>query len=575
MNADRRRVRVTSSVRARFLAVVVLGAVVPLALIGVWLTRSASRAGEDLLQGQLQESVQRMADAIAQRWSFRNGDLELLAHNEVAQRLLADSARSALSAADTAWLTEITAETSPAFASFDYRDRSGVVRWSTPTRVPDSSIARGPRGAATAPAPTLTIVRPVSASPSAPELGTVTVHVSVAALISTDTSFSLPNGARLQVVQRDAHRALLPAFAPDSLLSRDRFTVRGVSWLAEHRSLSEPAIDIHVAAPSAPFTRPFERSARTGNAVLAVVSLVVLLLAALLTARLTGSLERLAVAADAVAAGDLDHRVDANSRDEVGRVGAAFNSMVDNLRRTLSELSKRQALAAVGEYAASLSHEVRNGLTAVRVDLQRAEEKMPVDLVNRPLVTRALDNVKRLEGTITTSLRVARGDRTPRRRVELRQVLRAAAQSAEATFAAHGGTIDQVTGAVSPAWVLGDAIALEQLFLNLLLNAAQALGPAGRASVRIDAAGPELQVVVADTGCGISPVDLDRVLDPFFSTKPDGTGLGLSIARQIAVAHGGSLRISSDVGVGTRVEVRLPLTAAPEAQTSRPAQTAR
>jgi len=72
-----------------------------------------------------------------------------------------------------------------------------------------------------------------------------------------------------------------------------------------------------------------------------------------------------------------------------------------------------------------------------------------------------------------------------------------------------------------------------------------------------------VRVVVTDSGSGISPADLEHVFDPFFSTKADGTGLGLPIARQIAAAHGGSLTIESAPGDGTRVEVRLPLTAAP------------
>jgi signal transduction histidine kinase len=115
----------------------------------------------------------------------------------------------------------------------------------------------------------------------------------------------------------------------------------------------------------------------------------------------------------------------------------------------------------------------------------------------------------------------------------------------------------------APAWVLGDAMALEQLFLNLLLNAAQALPTGGRAALALDVEAADLCVVVSDTGVGISPENLERVADPFFSTKSDGTGLGLPIARQIATAHGGSLRIASTPGAGTRVEVRLP--AAPAA----------
>ena len=111
--------------------------------------------------------------------------------------------------------------------------------------------------------------------------------------------------------------------------------------------------------------------------------------------------------------------------------------------------------------------------------------------------------------------------------------------------------------------MLGDAIALQQLFLNLLLNSAQAMEPGGRASLVVDIDGADVRVVVTDSGAGIPASDLEHVLDPFFSTKTDGTGLGLPIARQIAAAHGGSLRIESVPGDGTRVEVRLPLAAAP------------
>ena len=206
---------------------------------------------------------------------------------------------------------------------------------------------------------------------------------------------------------------------------------------------------------------------------------------------------------------------------------------------------------------------MRNGLTAVRVDLQRAEEKTAEDAPGRPLIARALENVKRLDGTVSGSLRVARSGRSPRRRLDLGPVVAAAAQSAESTFAEHGATLSALTSPGPPAWVLGDAIALEQLLLNLLLNSAQAMEPGGRASVTVEIDGSDVRVVVTDTGGGISADDLEHVLDPFFSTKAEGTGLGLPIARQIAAAHGGSLKIESVLGDGTRVEVRLPLAAAP------------
>ena len=553
-----RRMRPPSSIRARFLLVVLLGAVVPLALIGVWLTLSVVRAGKDLLHSELDQSLQHVADAVDRSWSFRSGDLALLAANDVAQRLLAATSAQRMSAPDSSYLSQLFTNFKQAIPSFEYVDASGAVRWSSPPPpASDSTTAAAPTSA------TLTVKLPVTATPGTPPLGTMVARVNVSSLIPTDTALRLPNGARMQIVQRDGRVALLPSFAPDSLLSRNRFTLANIGWLAVSHPLADPGVDLYLAAPYTAYVRPFERAARTGAITLAIVSLLVLLFTVAVTTRLTGSLERLATAADAVAGGDLNHRVDTQDNDEVGRVGTAFNSMADNLRTTLDELSKRQALAAVGEYAASLSHEVRNGLTAVRVDLQRTEEKMAADAPARPLVTRSLTNVKRLEDTVTASLRVARGSRTPRRRIELRPVMRAAAQAAEGAFSERGASIRAPRLDGATAWVLGNAGELEQLFVNLLRNSAQALGRDGSAAFSLELDGPDALVRVTDSGAGISPENLEHVLDPFFSMKEEGTGLGLSVARQIAAAHGGSIRIESEVGKGTRVEVRLPLAAAP------------
>jgi signal transduction histidine kinase len=139
----------------------------------------------------------------------------------------------------------------------------------------------------------------------------------------------------------------------------------------------------------------------------------------------------------------------------------------------------------------------------------------------------------------------------------------AAAQSADATFLARSAILDITASPKTPVWIVGDPVALQQLFLNLLLNSAQAMDAGQRASVTIEIDGAEVRTTVADVGHGISREDLPRVFDPFFSTKDEGTGLGLAIARQIAAAHGGSLAIESASGEGTRAEVRLPLAASP------------
>ena len=104
----------------------------------------------------------------------------------------------------------------------------------------------------------------------------------------------------------------------------------------------------------------------------------------------------------------------------------------------------------------------------------------------------------------------------------------------------------------------GDPSALEQVFLNLLLNAAQALGPRGRAGVSVVSSVAFADVTVWDNGPGIATESVDHVFEAFFTTKDDGTGLGLAIARQIVIAHGGEITVDHTGPDGTSVRVRLP-----------------
>src|SRR5262249_54159539 len=133
-----------------------------------------------------------------------------------------------------------------------------------------------------------------------------------------------------------------------------------------------------------------------------------------------------------------------------------------------------------------------------------------------------------------------------------------AARRTASMFAASESTLDVATVVEEPLRVNGDAAALEELFTNLLLNAAQSLGAGGRTRVSTGSDNGTVVVTVSDNGRGIAAEDLDRVLEPFYTTRPGGTGLGLPIARQLAVAHGGDLRVESAVGVGTTVTIRLP-----------------
>jgi len=293
---------------------------------------------------------------------------------------------------------------------------------------------------------------------------------------------------------------------------------------------------------------------------LLMVAVAGLVLAAWLVRRMTQSLERLAHAADAVSRGDLEQQLAHERDDEVGRVVRAFNTMTESLRRTLKKLADREALAAVGEFAATLAHEVRNPLTAIRIDLQRVEEGLPENSPLRAPQSRALEEIERLDATVAAALDVARTKSDDTATVDVLVSLAAAIHASAPAFEERGAVLHEPTQS-GPIHIKGDLGALEQLFLNLLLNAAQALESGGVADVTIAVEDSTVVVTIRDNGRGIPPDQLERVFEPLFTTRPGGggTGLGLTIARRIATAHGGDIQLASEPDRGTTVEVRLPL----------------
>ena len=242
------------------------------------------------------------------------------------------------------------------------------------------------------------------------------------------------------------------------------------------------------------------------------------------------------------------------------------------LRQTTDTLAKREALAAVGEFASALAHELRNPLTSIQVDLQRVEEVSEDGAARRALTDRLLEAVRRLDRTVAGVLRVAASGRLEPRPIDLEGPLSAAMAGARPIVQARDAQLEIAGSADGSVWVLGDAAALEQLFLNLLVNAAEALpeGGAGRVEVTVareldpeqapsDGEPGWAEVRIRDTGEGMPPQVQERVFEPLFSTKQGGTGLGMAIALKIARAHGGEILLDSETGRGTTATVQIPL----------------
>ena len=541
------RVQIRSlPLRARIMAIVIGGAILPLALIGAWLTTSAARSGRALLRSELASSLTAVSRRMVDRWQYRDAELGLLASNEPAHRVLA-SATPQLDA--VSYLEELARTLRPSIREFSYRDTLGRVRWtSAQTVAAGDQTTLGFRAVAGFDASEAILVRRPVLDARGATVGVVEARVLLSAILPTDSLRLVVAGAALTIHDRESDEWIGGPHWPND-----------ASLLAASRTLDRPPLDLRLAASDARYVQPFARAARLGLFLLLLVASMALALTAFLTRRLTRSLEALVDAAGAVSSGDLEHSVPHESDDEVGRLAAAFNTMTESLRRTLEELSQKESLAAVGRFAANMSHEVRNALTSVRLDLQRLDERA-LGSDERALTKRALRNVQRLDTIVTGSLRMARTNPETMRAIVVEGVVRAAMTAAEPAFRESRSDVRLDVREQVHERVRGDAGALEQLFLNLLLNAAQAMSQGGLARISIERLEPSVVVRIADTGCGITPDRLVLLGEPFSSSKPNGTGLGFPIARQIAIAHGGDVRIVSTSSLGTTVEVSLPWT---------------
>jgi signal transduction histidine kinase len=286
-----------------------------------------------------------------------------------------------------------------------------------------------------------------------------------------------------------------------------------------------------------------------------------------------------------VAEGDLQAEAPIPRQDELGQLTQNFNDMVRKLRESQRRLAYAEKMAAVGQLAAGVGHEINNPLSYVTANLTFATEMLS-ELASakggdaaQPLppeatatlleVSEALreaqDGAQRV-GRIVRDLRTfARSDEAmaeQRQVVDVQRIIESALKLASNTLK-YQARVTRDFRETAP--VMGNEARLVQVFINLLVNAAQAIpsGCAEENEIRITTfmgAGGSVVVEVSDTGQGMSPEVSARLFEPFFTTKPvgQGTGLGLSISRNIIEGLGGSLTFQSTVGKGTTFRVTLP-----------------
>lgn len=540
--------------------IVLAGAIIPLAATGYWLTKSSVRAAERLLRTQLDTALINTLSTVRNRWELRSADLTYIASNDASLRFLG-STYSLASKEDSAFIRNVYGEFSDNFPAVTLLDSRGGRRLQLSEREgrADQNRLQFRNAPPFAERATVSVGVP-ALDQSGKVVGKLTAEMRIDAVLPRDSTSPLVSGADLTI--RDAaNGSLLRGPSMPNTGRSGLVDVNGKLWSVVRGSIPGLPLEFTLAAPADPFMRSFQRASRVGLGLLIAITIVGAALTMFFTARLTRSLEQLADAADAIAAGNLalNSSLPSGPSEEVKRLAGSFNSMSSSLQQTLNDLTRKEALAAVGEFAAGMSHEIRNGLSSVRLDLQRVDERTLPDNPSKPLVQRALRNVQRLNSSVSGALGVARRDRSKWSQFDLGSVLDSAADSAEDTFAKSGGRLDRKIDEGRNRMIKGDAAAVEELFVNVLLNAGQALAPGAHAILRVSALDEdEIEIEVRDNGVGIDSASLARIGQPFYSSKRGGTGLGLSIAKRIVAEHGGDMKIESEPGRGTSVRVRLP-----------------
>jgi signal transduction histidine kinase len=247
---------------------------------------------------------------------------------------------------------------------------------------------------------------------------------------------------------------------------------------------------------------------------------------------------------------------------------ALFSAQAAVAIRNTHELERLRsgALAALGRMATQVAHELKNPLAGLRLyarhlegRLARAEDGEGVELAAK--ITRMVDHLAAVVAEITA---FGRPPELHRARVALGPLLDECLALAQARCPVADVTVERRYDAECPE-LLVDARELRKAFLNLMLNALEALGPDGRlvVSTRHWPETDSVEVEVEDTGAGMNEETVSRMFDLFFTTKPEGTGLGMAIVRSVVDRHGGALSVESTPGTGTRARVRLPIGAPP------------
>jgi hypothetical protein len=371
-------------------------------------------------------------------------------------------------------------------------------------------------------------------------------------------------------------RASEPTITQFHMPGTQKDTVYDVYWPVRVEGSREPWGGIRLGVSLQGLYRDIAQT-RWQIAGIGVLALLVGSIAATFLAnRMTLPIQGLMQGAAAVGSGDLTHRIEVTSRDELGRLSEAFNEMTTQLvrvRELEERLRRADRLAALGTMAAGIAHDIRNPLTSILIFSQLMSLHHDDPEVRAKFDRIVPRELERVQAVIEDMMELARPSALHLEPTNLNEVFTQGLELLEGLAANQGVKIIREFGSDLP-FCVADRKRIHRCFSNLLTNAIQAMPRGGDLTIRTSLGGdptlatartdgdsePMIRVTITDTGQGIPPERLSRIFDPFYTTKEKGLGLGMAITHRIVEDHKGTIDVQSQVGLGTTFIIHLPLT---------------
>ena len=343
-----------------------------------------------------------------------------------------------------------------------------------------------------------------------------------------------------------------------------------------------------VALPSNFIVTTMATSRTTFSLIFSAGTILTIIIGYLLAQSIAKPILRLRSVSQAVAAGDLNQDTGLRGADEIGELAGAFDIMTLRLRdrtaeaarlydetlernKELAEINGRlqtaqaqliqsEKLASVGQLTAGIVHDVKNPLAVIKGLAEELSAEFSVDPSMKDQLSTIRESATKASTIVTDLLKFARQSTPDLERRDLRETIEASLRLTE--YLARKGNVEiKIDMPSAPVLIWYDAQQIEQVLINLIGNAIQAMKNGGTVRINLSQAENSVALSVQDNGVGIPEKNLQRIFDPFFTTKPEGegTGLGLSVSFGIITRHRGQISVDSKPGLGTTFTILLPI----------------